>query len=218
MAAAQAPDASNADQARLINATTPFSTLPVEAARPFRLPASLDRQRALECLAQAVYYEAGYEPLDGKRAVAQVVLNRVRHPAFPKTVCGVVYEGAPGAGCQFSFACDGSLHHAPGEAAWTQARAVAAAALNGYVAKQVGEATHYHTDYVAPYWAPTLTKISRIGAHIFYRWPGNTGEPAAFSGRYAGAERPVEAVAPRTPVLARVDSVDGAPGEETVGS
>lgn len=182
----------DAEQAKLINASLPFSTAPIRAARPFMLtPAvALDRQMALDCLSQAIYYEAGFEPLEGRRAVAQVILNRLRHPAFPKTVCGVVYEGASRPGCQFSFACDGSLHRgAPAAGAWREARQIAEQALAGHVAKSVGQATHYHTDYVAPYWAPKLTKIRQIGAHIFYRWPGGWGEPGAFTGRYAGYER-----------------------------
>jgi hypothetical protein len=137
----------------------------------------------------AVYYEAGFEPVDGERAVAQVILNRLRHPAFPKTVCGVIYQGAPYAGCQFSFACDGSLGRAPDPIAWRRARKVAAEALAGHVMAAVGEATHYHANYVAPVWAPKLAKITQIGAHIFYRWPGSWGRPGAFTGRYVGGER-----------------------------
>lgn len=191
--AAEAPDATRADRARLINATLPLSADPVLAARPFRLPVSLDRTRALECLSQAVYYEAAFEPIEGRRAVAQVVLNRVRHPAFPKTICGVVYETAGGV-CQFSFACDGSLARPPEGAAWDAARRVAAEALSGRVEAQVGEATHYHADYVAPFWAPKLAKIGRVGAHIFYRWPGAMGEPPVFAARYTGQERAPRAV------------------------
>ena len=92
----------------------------------------LDHRRALLCLTQAVYYEAGFEPLAGRRAVAQVVLNRMRHPAFPKSVCGVVYQGRRSPVCQFSFVCDGSLYRAPAPAAWREAKAVAEAALGGY--------------------------------------------------------------------------------------
>jgi spore germination cell wall hydrolase CwlJ-like protein len=71
-------------------------------------------------MTQAVYYEAAYEPLQGRRAVAQVVLNRVRHPAFPNSVCGVVYQGSNQRVCQFSFTCDGSLNRKPSAAAWPQ--------------------------------------------------------------------------------------------------
>lgn len=182
------------DDALRINASLPFSNSPIEAARPFSAPTGSDYASALDCMTTAVYYEAGYESGEGQRAVAQVILNRMRHPAFPKTVCGVIYQGAPNPSCQFSFACDGSLARAPAPAAWRRARQVAAEALRGYVMEGVGQATHYHADYVAPYWAPRLAKVKQIGAHIFYRWPGSWGRRAAFTGRYAGGERPFEAV------------------------
>jgi len=179
------------DQARVWNASNPISSLPNPAAKPFHLAAGgvLDEARALDCLTAAVYYEAAYESLDGQRAVAQVVLNRLRHPAYPKTVCGVVFQGSERTtGCQFTFACDGSLKRPPSEAAWSRARKVAAAALDGYVMKKIGNATHYHAVYVAPYWSPNLVKVAAIGAHVFYRWTGGMGLPPAFSGSYAGAE------------------------------
>jgi hypothetical protein len=118
-----------------------------------------------------------------------VVLNRMRHPAFPKTVCGVVFQGADRkTGCQFTFTCDGALARKPDEAAWARARKVAEAALSGFVMKKVGNATHYHADYVAPYWSPTLVKVAVVGQHIFYRWTGGAGLPPAFGGRYGGGE------------------------------
>jgi spore germination cell wall hydrolase CwlJ-like protein len=180
------------EAAQLFNASLPYSSAPIRAAGAFNLTAASaqDRQEALNCLTQAVYYEAGFEPLDGRQAVAQVVLNRVRHPAFPNSVCGVVFEGAGGPVCQFSFACDGAMNRAPAPAAWREARRIAQAALDGYVMAGVGRATHYHTDWVAPAWGPRLTKIRQIGDHIFYRWPGGWGEPAAFTSRYSGIERP----------------------------
>lgn len=179
------------EQARKINAALPFASSPLEAASPFSLAtaAANDKDTALLCLTQAVYYEAGFEPIDGRRAVAQVVLNRLRHPAFAKTVCGVVYEGSSRPGCQFSFTCDGSLRRAPAAAAWIAARKIAEEALAGHVATAVGAATHYHADYVSPYWAPKLAKLTQIGAHIFYRWPGGWGRKGAFTGQYAGSER-----------------------------
>ena len=187
------------EQAKLINASLPFSTSPVQSAQPFAIRGDdLDHRRALLCLTQAVYYEAGFEPLEGRRAVAQVVINRMRHPAFPKSVCGVVYQGASSPVCQFSFVCDGSLYRAPAPAAWREAKAVAAAALLGYVETSVGSATHYHADYVAPRWAPMLTKITQLGAHIFYRWPGGWGQRAAFTGRYIG--EPQDPLALRPPL------------------
>jgi hypothetical protein len=173
-----------------LNALRPFSTLPIRPMKPFVLKGPPeDRARALDCLSQAVYYEAAREPRLGQEAVAQVVLNRMRHPAYPKSVCGVVYQGsARTTGCQFTFTCDGSLRFPPQADLWRQARQVAERALNGYVDRTVGSATHYHAQYVAPYWAPTLVKMVQVGQHIFYRWTGPWGEPRAFDGRYAGGE------------------------------
>jgi spore germination cell wall hydrolase CwlJ-like protein len=176
--------------AQEINAARPFAETPIRPMRPFRLRTdTADGQQALQCLAQAVYYESAREPRLGQEAVAQVVLNRVRHPAYPKSVCGVVFQGAArSTGCQFSFTCDGSLRWAPEPRLWAQAQGVARRALAGHVTRKVGSATHYHADYVAPYWAPTLVKMKQVGAHIFYRWTGPWGEPQAFVGRYAGGE------------------------------
>jgi spore germination cell wall hydrolase CwlJ-like protein len=203
-----AADGAAAEQ---LNADLPFSELPVEAARPFALDLAnmSGAERALMCLTQAVYYEAGFEPLEGRRAVAQVILNRMRHPAFPKSVCGVIYQGSNRAGCQFSFACDGSLLRAPNAASWAVARQVASEALSGSVASTVGTATHYHANYVSPYWAPKLTKITQLGAHIFYRWPGNWGLKGAFSGAYSGNE-----FIPAVSSLANMNAVKAQPGAE----
>jgi hypothetical protein len=177
-------------QAKLINAALPFADGPLRAARPFSVSGSeIDQRRALLCLTQAVYYEAGFEPVEGRRAVAQVVLNRMRHPAFPKSICGVVYQGSGSGVCQFTFVCDGAIYRKPASYAWTQAEAIARAALAGYVDQEVGVATHYHADYVTPRWAPLLAKVAKIGQHIFYRWPGAWGQPAAFDGRYIGEPR-----------------------------
>jgi len=176
--------------AQTVNQGLPVSGEPVLPAKPFMFHgAATDHEAALTCLTQAVYYEAGFEPIQGAQAVAQVVLNRVRHPIFPKSICGVVYQGAQlKTGCQFSFTCDGSLGKAPAKGAWDRAQAVAERAMSGFVQKDVGEATHYHTQFVLPWWAPTVTKITQVGVQIFYRWPGALGMPSAFNGRYAGDE------------------------------
>lgn len=174
------------------NAALPLSALPVEQAGGFivNLASTSSYPTALRCLTQAVYYEAATEPLEGRRAVAQVVLNRVRHPAYPKSVCGVVYQGSERrTGCQFSFTCDGSLLRAPMAGPWRQAQEVARAALAGYVEKSVGTATHYHADYVLPKWAFQLAKIEQLGRHIFYRFNGNWGRAKFLSGHYTGQER-----------------------------
>jgi spore germination cell wall hydrolase CwlJ-like protein len=177
--------------AEAVNAAIPIDTGPNPAARPFR-PGSLKGvayDRALDCLTQAVYYEAATEATEGQQAVAQVVLNRVRHPAYPASVCGVVYQGHERrTGCQFTFTCDGALSRAPMRFYWDRARKIASAALGGWVFAPVGNATHYHTDWVVPYWASSLSKSAVIGTHIFYRWAGGWGRPAAFAQRYAGVE------------------------------
>ena len=186
-----------ADEALAINKSIALDSGPNPAASPFSLGKvdAATRGRALECLTSAIYYEAGQESTDGQRAVAQVVLNRVRHPAFPANVCGVVYEGSTRAtGCQFTFTCDGSLNRQPMLGAWQRARSVAEAALAGYVYKPVGNATHYHADYVVPYWASALTKNAVIGTHIFYRWAGGWGRPSAFSQGYVHREPSVDAL------------------------
>ncbi len=182
-----------AEDAVQMNAAVPNGSGPVLPASPFRILTGDDtvgtRMTALECLTSAIYYEAASESSEGQRAVAQVVLNRVRHPAFPHSVCGVVFQGAErSTGCQFTFTCDGSLARPRNPAGWRRAMSVAAAALAGYVERSVGTATHYHTIWVVPYWQSGLTKITTVGAHIFYRWTGGWGTPAAFSASYAGVE------------------------------
>ena len=180
-------------QALEINNKVPFSSLPNAPAKPFNFAFASpeDRASALTCLTMAVYYEAGNQGPDGEAAVAQVVLNRVRHPLFPKSVCGVVFQGSSlPTGCQFTFTCDGSLGRRPSQAGWKQAARVAERALDGYVEANVGEATHYHTVWVVPYWQSSVVKLAQIGAHVFYRWPGALGSPGAFEARYAGTETP----------------------------
>lgn len=159
-------------------------------ARAMRIDNSgVDRSRALECLTAAIYYEARSESDQGQRAVAQVVLNRVAHPSYPNTVCGVVYQGSERrTGCQFSFTCDGSLAKAPNRMFWYRAENVARAALSGYVERTVGLATHYHTIAIYPYWAPSLRHIITVGAHRFYRFGGAAGEAGAFRFAYRGGE------------------------------
>lgn len=191
-----------ADESAMAAGTTGTTALPdipvptnavldtsIRPALPFRLAGSaVDRARAQQCLTTAIYYEAASEPDDGQRAVAQVILNRVRHPAFPATVCGVVYQGSERRGCQFSFACDGSMARVPSRTYWDRAARVAAQALNGSVFAGVGQATHYHTYAVTPSWNRSLVMTGMFGAHFFHRWKGWWGTPAAFSQGYRGNE------------------------------
>ena len=165
--------------------------LALNAAKPFT-PSYGDAAsaaRAERCLTEAIYYEGGLEPERGQRAIAQVVLNRVRHAAYPHTVCGVVFQGEErSTGCQFTFTCDGARARPPVPSLWRRANLIAKAALGGAVAADVGLATHYHADYVMPYWSASLDAAGQIGRHLFYSWKGGAGQPAAFSMRYAGRE------------------------------
>ena len=204
-------------QAVAINASVPVSDLPNPAARPFILSAASpnDRLRAIECLTSAIYYEAATESVEGQRAVAQVVLNRVRHPAYPNSVCGVVFQGSERrTGCQFTFTCDGALARVPMASLWEKARKLAEAALSGSVYAPVGWSTHYHTNWVVPYWSSSLVKAANVGTHIFYRWTGGWGTGPAFRTRYAGVEaevskmRHLTAVPLETPVVEEAQLVD----------
>jgi N-acetylglucosaminyldiphosphoundecaprenol N-acetyl-beta-D-mannosaminyltransferase len=178
------------EQAAEVNAKRPFTKRADSPAAGLLLKQDApNRLNALACLTQAIYYEAASEGVEGGRAVAQVVLNRVRHPAYPASVCGVVYQGSERAtGCQFSFTCDGSLTRTPNPAIWERSRKIADKALSGYVYGAVGHATYYHADYVVPYWADSLDKTVQIGRHIFYRLRGSLGDSRVFRQTYAGEE------------------------------
>lgn len=147
------------------------------AADPFRESRDPEaRAQSLECLTQAIYYEARNQSADGQRAVAQVVLNRARHPDYPNSVCGVVFQGSQRTtGCQFSFTCDGSMNAGVNDrGAWARAERIAEAALGGSVYRPVGLALNYHTTAIMPYWAPSLVQQAVVGDHIFYRRPNST--------------------------------------------
>jgi spore germination cell wall hydrolase CwlJ-like protein len=201
------------DDARAWNASVPFSTGPNPAARPFKLTGTPDDQaRAIDCMAAAMLYEAGDDPV-GQRAVGQVVINRARHPAFPKTICGVVFQGSErSTGCQFTFTCDGAITRAPNPAAWERARKIAEQALNGSVFAKVGYATHYHTDWVVPYWSASLDKIAEVHTHLFFRWTGWWGTPPAFRRAVSGAEPTVPQLSALSPAHGMGLALDGAAG------
>lgn len=178
-----------ATDARARNAAVEFAAVGPGTPSPFRFDGSAaDRLRARDCLALAGMAEAGGGDSD-QRAVMQVILNRVRHPAFARTVCGVVFEGAQRpTGCQFSFTCDGSLARRYSDAAWRAARDRAEQMLGGATHAPVGNATHFHADYVYPWWSDQLDKVAQVGPHIFFRWRGFWGSRSALSARYAGGE------------------------------
>jgi spore germination cell wall hydrolase CwlJ-like protein len=124
------------------------------------------------CLARAIYFEARGEGRDGQLAVAQVVLNRVKNPAYPSTVCGVVYQNKTKRNrCQFSFACDGRSDRVTDQTAFKRAEALARRSVEEQQATfipEVGSATHYHATYVRPRWAGRMTETDKIGRHVFY--------------------------------------------------
>ncbi|HET9628588.1 MAG TPA: cell wall hydrolase [Novosphingobium sp.] len=210
------------EQAEALNDERPLADRALQTAPPVTIPTAWDsmaRETARRCLATAVYYEAAGEGWRGELGVAQVVLNRVRHPAYPKSICGVVYQGANlPTGCQFTFTCDGRLAQSPSPAGWKQALAVADAALSGTVEPRVGMSTHYHTRAVVPYWAPSLDKLAVLGNHIFYTLAGAAGSRRAFNGHILADTAPPGALmhAAATLVDERTGRVPGMPNPQTV--
>ncbi len=189
------------ETAREMNEKRAFDvTGPIARAPQFVFAGNdISRSRAQACLAAAAFYEAGDDP-SGAQSVIQVVLNRARHPAFPRTICGVVFQGSErSTGCQFTFTCDGAMRRTPSPAAWSRAMGVASLMLGGLTDRRVGVATHYHTDWVMPYWAPKLTKLAKVKTHIFYTWPGSWGTPGAFRRGATGEEPAIAALAQLSP-------------------
>ena len=179
------PAAVNLADAQAEKAKKPLKKLaltakPDDIEDSFKLPKA-EKQKALaqrrirqaeeNCLARAVYFEARSESALGQMAVAKVILNRVKAPNYPKTICGVVYQGSQRRNsCQFSFACDGQPDDVKQPAAWAQAKHIAQRAIKGDpgVAAKLGGALHYHADYVKPKWAKSMRKAIKVGRHIFY--------------------------------------------------
>lgn len=138
------------------------------------LPPKVFSKKEQQCLASGIYFEARGEPVKGQAAVAQVILNRVRNPAYPNTICGVVYQNKRWRNrCQFSFACDGIRDRVRSRRHWAMAKDVGMAVTAGKIwLDQVGSSTHYHAIYVRPKWARTMKRVGRIGLHVFYRTYG----------------------------------------------
>ncbi|MEL6735282.1 MAG: cell wall hydrolase [Pseudomonadota bacterium] len=140
----------------------------------YDLPASSYTPRQRKCLAAGIYFEARGEPILGQKAVAQVILNRVRNPKYPDSICGVVYQHKHKRNrCQFSFACDGIKDRIGSPKHWEIAKQIANDGIDGkYWLKSVASSSHYHADYVWPRWGKTMHKMTKIGRHIFYRTYG----------------------------------------------
>jgi hypothetical protein len=135
------------------------------------LPESVHDAKQQKCLAEGIYFEARSESESGQAAVAQVILNRVRNPTYPDTICGVVYQNKHKRNaCQFSFACDGIKDRVRSKRAWRVAQRIAKDVTEGKTwLEEIGDSTHYYAYYVRPGWASRMIQADRIGAHLFYR-------------------------------------------------
>lgn len=175
-ASAQADLPSNFEDLRAIRATPTLSGNNVLAGlkpfQPVMLRHAANVIKAERCLAETIYYEARGESYRGQMAVAEVVVNRVRSSAYADDICRVVYQGSHlSTGCQFTFTCDGSLRRGPRGPAWDRAKLLAAQVMMGFARPMTQRATHYHTNEITPYWSASLIETTRIGSHIFYRFP-----------------------------------------------
>ncbi|MES1197096.1 MAG: cell wall hydrolase [Pseudomonadota bacterium] len=171
--------------------------------------------RELHCLSEAVYYEARGETYRGQLAVAEVVMNRVKSGLYPRSVCGVVYQGSQrDIGCQFTFTCDGSVDRRPRGGAWERAQHVAVQVMMGYARPITHRATHYHTMAVNPIWSAGLVETGQIGSHVFYRFPNSAERPAALQ---ALAHRRAQAAA-RRELIPQADEAAAEAAEAAVSS
>jgi hypothetical protein len=195
---------------------------PSEEALKFRYKGETQaefEERERHCLATAIYFEARGEPLKGQIAVSQVILNRVRSPKFPQTICGVVYQGQYRKGCQFSFTCDGQSDNPRDKALWARAQELSKSFMAGeHWLPEVGYSTFYHADYVRPRWSYRMNKIDKIGRHIFYNKRGeqpylveaSLSEESGEEGETASEELPTTSLA--WAVQAVTGSVDAVTG------
>ena len=122
------------------------------------------------CLTEAIYFEARGEPVEGQIAVAEVILNRVDSHRYPDTICKVVNQGTGRLhACQFSYTCDGIPETIAEPAAWELGGKIARLLIDGAPRTLTAEATHYHADYVDPYWNKVYPRTAQVGTHIFYK-------------------------------------------------
>ncbi len=164
-------------------------------------------ERERRCLSTAIYFEARGEPVRGQIAVAQVILNRVRSPQFPQTICGVVYQGQMQKGCQFSFACDGHTDMPRDNDQWALAQDIAKQVTSGQVwLPEVGYSTYYHANYVRPGWVNSMSKIDSIGNHIFYKKRNEQPYVVEASAQPATTGTATDAMPTATPAVSLVSS------------
>jgi Cell Wall Hydrolase len=174
VARAAPPPVIAAPEPRTQDAALPGAQPPAPIARPVPpkspLVGVVTSEKEMRCLAEAVYFEARSEPERGQAAVAQVVLNRVKSDAYPNTVCGVVYQNRHRhLACQFTFACEGKALRTDEAGPWSTAQRIARDVAEGRTyLPGVGNATHYHANYVRPWWARYMDRREKVGRHIFY--------------------------------------------------
>jgi len=148
----------------------PFVVMGLAALLPVGLLLSASLQpkdvkiSALDCLTEAIYFEARGEPWNGQLAVANVVLNRVNHPKFPQSICDVIQQKH-----QFSYYWDGLPKTVQDPKAWHVAGQVAKMAMEGFVLDDIQNATFYHATHVRPKWSASFKETAQIGRHIFYK-------------------------------------------------
>lgn len=149
-------------------AVLPGLAKPVPPKSP--LVGTVTSEKEMKCLAEAVYFEARSETERGQAGVAQVVLNRARSGVYPATVCGVVYQNRHKyLACQFTFACEGKSLRITEPGPWATAQRIARDVAEGRTyLPGVGNATHYHANYVRPWWARHMDRREKVGSHIFY--------------------------------------------------
>jgi len=176
-------------------------------------------ERERRCLATAIYFEARGEPVRGQVAVAQVILNRVRSPLFPQTICGVVYQGQMQKGCQFSFTCDGHTDIPRDNDQWALAQDISRQITAGELwLPEVGYSTFYHANYVSPNWAGGMNKIDKIGNHIFYKKRNEKPyivEASAGDAKAPEQAQPESSMFSLTPALSLVSAAAGSPSPAT---
>jgi hypothetical protein len=187
---------------------------PSPAALDFRYKGETQAEfenRERRCLATALYFEARGEPVRGQIAVGQVILNRVRSPQFPETICGVVFQGQHQPGCQFSFACDGKTDIPRDDREWAQAQDLSKKIMAGELwLQEVGYSTYFHANYVSPYWKGDMSRIDKIGRHIFYKKRNEQPyivEASADAGETAASESETSSGFLMTPTLSVVSTV-----------
>ena len=170
------PELERSPFAAVLKTTEPLALLPKLGKGDHKwasgiLPKSSYSKRQQKCLAEGIYFEARGEPVRGQAAVAQVILNRVKNPAYPGSICGVVYQNKNRRNrCQFSFACDRIRDRIRSKKLWSVAQHIATETSAGRIwFPQVGSSTHYHATYVRPKWARKMKKVGKIGLHVFYR-------------------------------------------------